>query len=254
MALMIMEFSLFEKDEIRRRIWSLMEEMGVSRFPKPVFGRIPNFVGAEEAAQKLVKQEEFQRAEVVKVNPDAPQNKVRAEVLSAGKLLLMPTPRLRRGFMLLDPNKISDKSYMRVSSIKGAFKHGKLCPLEELPNVDLIVAGSVAVSKDGIRVGKGGGYGEMEYGVLREIGAVGEETPIFTTVHDVQVVDKVPKEPHDFTVDAIITPTKTVRVKRRYKQPDGIYWERITEEQLRDMSILSELKKKKLQKQNLFSL
>jgi len=220
-----------------------MEEGDISRFPKPIFGRIPNFVGAEEAALKLADQDEFQRALVVKVNPDSPQSKVRFEVLSAGKILLMPTPRLRKGFILLDHRKIPPGSYAMAASIKGSFKYGRFCALEELPQVDLIVAGSVAVSKDGVRVGKGGGYSEIEYGILKEIGAVEEETPIFTTVHDFQIVDEVPREPHDLTVDCIITPTKIVKVKRRYKQPKGILWEKITEDHLRDIPVLLELTK-----------
>jgi len=238
-----MEGSSLEKEDIRRKIWVLMEELSISRFPKPIFGRVPIFVGAEKAAQKLMEQDEFKKAETVKVNPDSPQSKVRLEVLSAGKMLLMPTPRLKKDFILLDPRKIPRKSNVVASTIKGSFKYGKFCHLKELPQVDLIVAGSVAVSKDGVRIGKGGGYSEIEYGILREIDAVREETPIFTTVHDVQIVDDVPKEPHDLTVDAIITPTKIIRVKRRHKQPEGIFWEKITQNHLREIPILLELKK-----------
>jgi len=232
-----------EKDAIRRKIWSLMEEKGITRFPRPVFGRIPNFEGAEKAALKLVEQNEYQRAEVVKVNPDAPQRPVRLRVIMDGKKLLMPTPRLRKGFMILDPRKVPRESYPRASTIKGAFRYGKLCPLRELPRVDLIVTGSVAVTNDGVRIGKGGGYSEIEYGVLREIGVVEDETPIFTTVHDLQIVDDAPKEPHDLAVDAIITPTRIIRVKKTSKRPDGIFWERLTQRRLLEIPILKELER-----------
>ena len=238
-----MESLSAKKDAIRRKIWSLMEEKGVTRFPKPVFGRIPNFVGAERAALKLVEQNEYQRAEVVKVNPDSPQRPVRLRVLLDGKKLLTPTPRLRKGFMVLDPRKVPRELHPRASTIKGAFRHGKLCPLQELPRVDLIVTGSVAVSNDGVRIGKGGGYSEIEYGVLREICAVEDETPIFTTVHDLQIIDDAPKEPHDLAVDAVMTPTRIIRVRRRSKRPEGIFWERLTQRRLLEIPILSELKR-----------
>jgi len=220
-----------------------MEERGITRFPRPVYGRIPNFMGAEKAALKLVEQNEYQRAEVVKVNPDSPQRPVRLRVLLDGKKLLMPTPRLREGFMVLDPRKIPGESYPKASTIKGAFRYGKICPLRELPRVDLIVTGSVAVSDDGVRIGKGGGYSEIEYGVLREIGAVEDETPIFTTVHDLQIIDDAPKEPHDLAVDAVITPTRIIRVKRRSKRPEGIFWEKLTQRRILETPILSELKR-----------
>jgi len=233
-----------DKEALRRKIWELMEKSGVARFPRPVFGRIPNFVGAEEAARRLVGLSEFKSAGIVKVNPDAPQRKVRLAVLSMGKVLVMPTPRLRRGFILLDPKMIPKKFYGQASTIRGAFKFGKLCSLEDLPNIDLIVAGSVAVSKDGVRVGKGGGYSELEYGILRELGLVGEKTPVLTTVHDVQVVDEVPREPHDLVVDVIITPTRVIRIKRKVPRPEGIIWSLISSDKLESMPILLELKGK----------
>lgn len=234
--------SLLEKEAIRREIWKLMDESGISRFPKPVTGRIPNFEGSEKAANNLVNQAEFQIASVVKVNPDSPQAHVRRRVLSNGKLLVMPTPRLRRGFIVLDPKVIPKRVLTKASTIRGAFKYGRLCPIEELPKVDLIVAGSVAVSKDGVRIGKGGGYSEIEYGILRELGLISEGTPIFTTVHDVQIIEEAPKEPHDFVVDLISTPTKTVRIKRRYPQPKGILWEKLTSDELEKMPILLKLR------------
>jgi len=234
---------LLEKEAIRREIWRLMEESGISRVPKPVAGRIPNFEGSEKAAQRLISQDEFQSARVVKVNPDSPQAHVRRGTLLSGKMLITPSPRLRKGFILLDPVKIPRRSLIEASTIRGAFKYGRFSSLEELPKVDLVVAGSVAVTRDGIRIGKGGGYSEIEYGILRELGLIGEETPIFTTVHDAQIINKAPKEEHDFVVDAIFTPSKVIRVERRYPQPKGIIWEKLTEHQLEDMPILHELKR-----------
>ena len=237
---------LFQKKAIREEIWRLMECSGVSRFPKPVVGRIPNFVGSEKAAHRLISQREFQQARVVKVNPDSPQTHVRRDALLSGKLLLMPSPKLRKGFLLLDPDEIPKRYLIKSSTIKGALKHGKNCPLLELPKIDLIVAGTVAVSKEGIRVGKGGGYSDIEYGILRELGLAGEETPIFTTVHDIQIVEEAPKESHDFVVDAIITPSKTIRVKRAHSQPDGILWKKLEKHQLEAIPVLDRLKKRYL--------
>jgi len=55
------------------------------------------FVDADKAAANLVALPEFQAAKLVKVNPDTPQKPVRAAVLSSGRQLLTPQPRLRTG-------------------------------------------------------------------------------------------------------------------------------------------------------------
>jgi len=235
--------SASEKDSVRMKIWTLMEQQGIARFPRPVFGRIPNFIGAEEAARRLSRQAEFKSARIIKVNPDSPQRKVRTAVLSSGKILVMPSPRLRKGFVVLDPGKIPEGLFPGASTIRGVFKYGQFCSLRDLPKIDLVVAGSVVVSSDGVRIGKGGGYSELEYGILRELDLVSEDTPVFTTVHDVQVVGRVPREPHDLVVDAIITPTRKIRIKRRSPRPKGIVWKLITSDMLDDMPILAELKR-----------
>lgn len=231
------------KDEIRKEVWRLLEKKGVARFPKPIQGRIPNFVGAEKAAERMIRRKEFENAEVIKVNPDSPQIPVRRFALACGKLLVMPTPRLKRGFMLLDPQRIPRKDLAKASTIRGAFKHGRACSLRELPQVDLIVVGSVAVSRDGVRIGKGGGYSEIEYGILRELGLIDEGTPLFTSIHDLQIVDSAPKESHDLVIDFIFTPRRILRIERKYPQPEGIFWERLTDSQMRGMPILLELRK-----------
>ncbi len=230
-----------EKEEIRKKVWELLDQSGVSRFPRPVVGRIPNFEGAERAAEMLAVLPEFQRASVVKVNPDSPQKAVRRAVLSEGKVLVMPSPRLRRGFLVLN-SIIRGADLGMASTIRGVLRYGRPCGIEDLPRVDLIIAGSVAVSRSGARVGKGGGYSEIEYGILRDLGLLNEETPVFTTVHNLQIVERVPKEDHDFLVDAIVTPAKVIRVVRGENQPTGIIWEKLTPHMLASMPILRELK------------
>ncbi len=231
-----------EKEEIRKKVWELLDQSGVSRFPRPVVGRIPNFEGAERAADRLAGLPEFQRAGVVKVNPDSPQKAIRRAVLSEGKVLVMPSPRLRKGFLVLDSEVFRGVDLGMASTLRGVLRYGRPCGIEDLPRVDLIVAGSVAVSRSGARVGKGEGYSEIEYGILRDLGLLNEETPIFTTVHDLQIAERVPKEDHDFLVDAIVTSTKVIRVMRGESQPTGIIWEKLTPRMLESMPILRKLK------------
>lgn len=236
--------SVYErKKELRERVWSLLEDRGVARFPRPARGRIPNFQGAGEAARRVLGTDEFLRAEVVKVNPDSPQLEVRRGVLEAGKILVMPSPRLRSGFFLLDPARIPERLKGRAATIRGSFQHGSKTRLEDLPAVDLIVCGSVAVTLSGSRVGKGGGYSELEYAILRELELVDEETPIVTTVHDLQIVEDAPTEEHDFSVDLIATPTRLMKTEGRRHRPRGVIWEKVSERRLEEMPILGRLRR-----------
>jgi len=230
------------REELRRRIWSLMEEKNIASFPRPPYGRIPNFVSAEAAATRLASFDLFKKAGVVKVNPDSPQRKVRELVLRTGKLLIMPTPRISRGFLLLEPKKIPSRLYSEASTISGASRLGRVIHPEELPEVDLIVTGSVVVSLFGERLGKGEGYSELEFGILVEYGKVSVDVPIVTTVHDIQVVDfHIDLEPWDFTVDYIFTPTRTIKCEGERRRPRGILWSYLSRDKVNSIPLLKEL-------------
>jgi len=197
-----------EKRILREKIWGLMTKTGVVRFPLPAYGRIPNFKGSEEAAEKLRQVDEWKNSTVVFSNPDYAQKKVRENVLKDGKILIMASPRLKQGFILVDPDKVKGLEEF-ASTIKGAFDYGKKIDVEQTPKPDLIITGCVAVDMDGFRLGKGYGYGDQEIKILkRKFGKI----PVAVTVHDLQIVDRVPHEKHDERVDIITTPTKNVRI------------------------------------------
>jgi len=197
---------VLEKQRLREKIWSEMERSRLAVFPLPCRGRIPNFAGADVAAEKLRELEEWKTAKVVFVNPDSPQRKVRENALKEGKILVMASPRLKKGFILIEPDKVKGKESF-ASTIKGAFRYG--FEADDFPKPDLIVQGSVAVDRRGHRLGKGHGYGDTEIKNLKKMfGTV----PIVTTVHDVQVVEAVPFEEKDEKVSIVTTLTKVIRV------------------------------------------
>jgi len=222
-----------------------MEELNIARFPG-AFGRIPNFVGAEKAALMLTQLKEWRKAQVVKVNPDSPQAPVRKLVLFNNMVLIMPTPRLRNGFLLLEPSKIDKKDYGFASTIKGAFVYGKEIKPIDLPKIDLVVVGSVVVNEQGERIGKGGGYSELEWAIAREFGKVDENTPLTTTIHDVQLVKEAfETAPYDIPLDYIITPSRVLNVKRVREKPKGIYWNLISLKKINEIPILLEIYKRR---------
>jgi len=140
----------------------------VRRFPG-ARGRIPNFVGAERAADRLRELDVWKRAAVLKCNPDSPQRPVRLRALKEGKIVYMAVPRLRQSecFIELDPSRLG-RQIGQASSIEGAFRFGRSVRPERMKEIDLIVCGTVAVNREGARIGKGGGYSDIEYGLARE--------------------------------------------------------------------------------------
>lgn len=233
------------KSEIRKRIWRLLEERNVAIFPKPVWGRIPNFKGHEVAAAKLVRHEVFRRARVVFCNPDSPQRPVREAVIRSGKILVMATPRLRQGFIIIEPEDVPRDFEAKASTIRGAFRFGRIVDTLPFP-VDLKVTGCVAVSPDGGRVGKGGGYSDLEYAILKELGLISDNTPIATTVHDLQVIDKIPMTIHDMPVDYIFTPKRVIEVKPRRPRPPGLVLEDLDKKKIEEIPLLKKILSRKL--------
>ena len=209
------------KQRIRERIWRTLEREGAARFPG-ARGRIPNFRGAERAAERLAGLAEWEAAAVVKSNPDAPQLPVRRRARRDGKALYMAVPRLT-----------GEKPFVRVAgdpTIRKALAEGEPADVEDLGHVDLVVCGTVAVNRAGVRIGKGGGYSDLELGLLVEAGLVDDATTIVTTVHPLQVLDEdLPETVHDFRVDVVLTPDEVIRTGARRRSP-GVVWEHLDDE------------------------
>jgi 5-formyltetrahydrofolate cyclo-ligase len=196
-----------KKEQLRNDIWTLLEQRNVAIFPLPARGRIPNFIGSDKAADLVRTLPEWKEAEVIFANPDSPQKKIRELALKDGKLLIMASPRLKHGLLQINPQDVKGKE-KAASSIKGAFKYGK--PAGDMPKPDLIITSCVAIDRSGWRLGKGGGYGDIEVKKIRdEFG----EIPVVTAVHSLQLVESVPHVEHDARVDIIVTPQEVYRVR-----------------------------------------
>nr|CAD7257176.1 unnamed protein product [Timema shepardi] len=276
------------KQSIRKKVWDILEKNDLAHFPRPVYGRIPNFKGSQEAAQRLSELNIFKTSSSIKVNPDKPQEGVRFLALelanalvvlscstaedweievriSARKSVLVPIPRLRSGlFHQVDPPPGTSKQDLKMAaSRQGLEQWGRPVGLDSNIKIDLVVLGSVAVSKEaveqlnttnalasyateaGYRIGKGEGYADLEFAMLMKMGAVNQDTVVVTTVHDVQVFDQLPKQifkEHDVPVDIIVTPTQVIEVSPRLPKPPGIIWSILSNRRLNDIPILVTLR------------
>ena len=242
-----------DKDIVRSAVWSLLEERSVSI--GPVWSRIPNFIGADKAAQRLTELQIWKAAKVVKSDPDPPQSPVRLRALEDGKLVYVPVPELVKDypFIELDPNKLQRDGipFEEVAPIEGAMEHGRKVGFQDMKPFDLAVVGCVAVTRNGGRSGKGGGFADLELGIFMEMGLVNADTPIVTTVHSLQVQEdeRVIMVAHDTPLDWIITPDEVIETQTTLAQPEGVHWDAIQSDQYENIPFLLSLKSTLLDKE-----
>ncbi|KTG30500.1 5-formyltetrahydrofolate cyclo-ligase [Haloferax profundi] len=234
-----------DKSDLRDAVWDELETSGVARFPFPPHGRIPNFDGANVAAERLAETSAWTTATTVKANPDSPQLPVRRRALREGKTVYMAVPRLRdeECFYELDPSRLDDDHLDSAPTVSHVEEYADTVGPESLPVIDLVVSGSVAVTEDGARIGKGEGFSDLEYAVLQGLGAVDDTTTVVTTVHERQVRDDAPEpDDHDVPMDLVVTPERTIRTETPYPRPSGIDWSALSDEQLAEMPVLRRLR------------
>ena len=231
---------------MRSKVWSLLEERSVSI--GPTWSRIPNFIGADKAAQRLAELQIWKTSTIVKSNPDSPHIPVRLRALEDGKLVYVPVPELVKDypFIELDPNILQRNGipYEEVAPIEGAMEHGRKVGFQDMKPFDLAVVGCVAVSRNGGRTGKGGGFADLEMGIFREIGLVNADTPIVTTIHSLQIKEDelIIMDAHDTPLDWIITPDEVIETQTTIAQPEGVHWDAIQSDQYENIPFLLSLK------------
>lgn len=212
------------KLRVRARVWNLLARTGsVVGDPR---GRIPNFVGAAAAAERLATTPQWRAARVIKCNPDKAQAPVRAQALREGKQLYMAVPALTESKPFFHVNPVLNGHTLEEAATSAVVAtHAPLVDLEAMSHIDLVVSGCTAVNGAGARLGKGAGYADIEMGLLVEAGLVDDATVLAATVHELQVfsIDNFPEEPHDFRLDLIVTPSQVIECAR-VQRPAGIDW------------------------------
>lgn len=79
---------------------------------------------------------------------------------------------------------------------------------DALATADLVLAPAAAADLDGNRLGWGRGYYD------RALARLEHRPPVFVLLHDDELLEQVPHEPHDERVDGVVTPTRIVRFAR----------------------------------------
>ncbi|XP_030242000.1 methenyltetrahydrofolate synthase domain-containing protein isoform X1 [Drosophila navojoa] len=235
------------KRSLRVQTWKKIQEGKVGVGFNGIFNRIPAFVDADKAAALLIQEEEFKKAQHIKVNIDRALHDFKELSLLANKSVYLPSTRDSPALCLkvdvpADATDDQKKEALRVQDIQ---KFRSEIGLDTNLKLDLVVIGSVVVSRDGYRIGRGNGFADLDIGLLIELGVITPETTIVTIVHDVQVVDTLPVnlfQKYDTPVDIIVTPTEVIRVAKRLPRPSGVFWELLSERRLKILPVLQQLK------------
>ncbi|MDT0489572.1 5-formyltetrahydrofolate cyclo-ligase [Streptomyces sp. NPDC012600] len=220
------------KQAVRTQVWDTLTTANAVH-DSSVHGRIPDFKGSEEAAARLATLPAWRTASVVKAVPDRAQLPVRVKALEEGKTVYMAVPKLAtlKPFYLLDPTALTVPPTEAATS-RIAATIAPTVEVDALRPLDLIILGSVAVHRDGARIGKGAGYSDIEFALLSEAGLVAPETIVVTTVHALQVTETpIPTTEHDVSVDLIVTPGETI-VCPDPRRPSGVRWGDLTPEKI----------------------
>ncbi len=193
------------KNEIRDYVWKNIEATS----PLPVEGRIPNFKGANKACGRIRELKEYKKADMLFCAPDSPLKRAREIAMEDGKGLLAVKPKLTGFLVLKDAKDVT---------IKGMLKQGREVHVERLATldkVDVFIQGCVAVDRRGNRIGKGSGYGDKEYELLKEANLLTESVYV-VVASDFQVFGDLSHlmSEHDAKADVILTPTSIIWCKR----------------------------------------
>lgn len=125
---------------------------------------------------------------------EPPTDALRARLLEAGALLLLP--RIEGD----DLAWVRETPDMRWTTNRWRIDEPTGQPFDGTPRVWIIPA--LAIDTDGYRLGQGGGFYD------RALQGVAEQTPVVAIVFEDEVVDRVPREAHDHRVDVVVTPER----------------------------------------------
>lgn len=241
-----------QKSLVRQKVWTTLRTVALpdSRFHHDYAEFIADFDGSSAATTSLLSHPAFAAAKVVFITPDNCLEELRYEALKAGKTVLVTTYAIRRGFWLLDPQRIPAARWEYASTLDGMERAGlgaRSITLAQMRReglrIDVMVTGTGAVNTAGIRFGKGHGFFDLEWAMLYSVGVVGVQTVTVCVVHDCQVLDEeLRPEAWDTVCDVLVTPTRVLEVEGVVKPTGGILWELLEGNMLADIPPLRELK------------
>jgi 5-formyltetrahydrofolate cyclo-ligase len=236
-----------DKSAVRKQVWDELRKVARpdSRFHWDFGEFIPDYEGSEQCAQAIRQLESYRRSSIVFITPDNNLLVLRQHAIRDAKTILITSYGIARGFMRLDRKDVPQGQERYAASLDGMEEYATPVSVEDLSHfdkIDLLVTGASIINLQGVRWGKGHGYFDLEWAILRELGLVDEATPIAAVVHDCQVIDlELVPELYDTIVDHIVTPTRIIDTHRTLPKPQGILWNKLDPAMIERIPPLKEL-------------
>jgi len=200
-----------------------------------------------KAAEKLRKMRAYRDAATVFATPHESLHQARINCLTDGKNLLMPGPSLREGFFLLKARSILFKDISVAVTYRGLEKYGQLLSGSStsiLP-VDLLLTDSLAIDREGGRIGDGYGFFDLCCALLKELDALGPDAGILTLIREEQISGEIlPQDRWDIKMTGAITPDQIIHFESS-TQKVKIFWDALSHDRIKRVDPLWKLFQKK---------
>jgi 5-formyltetrahydrofolate cyclo-ligase len=237
-------------EQYREQIWAELSKVARpdSRFHWDFSSFICDFEGSEKCSDQLLELVAItdRGRRQIFVTPDNCLEDFRYKLIQRGIPFVMTTYGIVRGFYRLEPATIPASDHRYAATLDGFDRYSEqlsLRQLQETEKFSLLVTGGSAVSKNGVRFGKGHGYFDFEWAVLSELGLTDSSSVVADVVHDCQFVNEVmPAEKHDVVVDWVITPTQEIHIDQSSRQRGRVFWEMVPGTEFAELSIVAELR------------
>ena len=236
-----------ERQQIREEVMAQLRPYAFpdTRFVYDISQFLPAYAGYESLTDTLPALPFWAGSGPVYSTPDNCLEFVRSRLI-ADRRPLLQTIAVRLGFRYFAPGSVDPGFERLAGTLDGAALLSApidLTKIRDLGPLDFVITGCRAVTRQGVRFGKGYGYFDLEWGIMSELGIVNDATPVVVACHDVQVLDMdLAPSPVDTLVDWIVTPTESIEVKRTRPKPLGIRWDRLQPHQWDSTPVLTELK------------
>jgi 5-formyltetrahydrofolate cyclo-ligase len=233
---------------MREEVWARLRTVALpdTRFVYDLTSFIPDFSGSELLSSRLRDLPCYPGDGPVFVTPDNCLQGLKADLIAAGRPLLH-TIAVAMGFHYIGPGSVAQGDARFAGTLDGALflaEKVDFAFIRELGRLDFVVTGACAVDPvTGVRYGKGHGFFDTEWALLSELGVVDDRTPVITCVHDCQLVDsRLPPSSFDTSGEWVLTPTQTVHVTERHRNPTGVQWDLVDDARLAEIEPLRQLK------------
>ena len=233
--------------QMRNAVWTRLRKVARpdARFHYDFTQFVPDYQSSEQGTMRIVNSQAYQDARLLFITPDNNLRQLREYALRDGKIIVASTHAIARGFVLLDGRHVPAGDRRLAATLDGMEEFStrlNIARLAALKRIDLLVTGASAVTEEGVLLGKGQGYFDLEWGIFCDLGLVDARSPVVAAIHDCQLMSaSLTPSASDTVVDVIVTPTRWITVASPWPKPTGIQWTRVTAQSYSRWPILHEV-------------